>query len=427
VILSLLLFLLLLLMGMPVVFAIGIAGFVFFLQQPELQLTMPTQLILSETQVFTLLAIPTFVLAGNLMNEAGVTQRLLHFASVLTGHLRGGLAQVSVVLSTLMGGVSGSAIADAAMQARILGPGMLQRGYTRGLVAALQGFTGLIAVAIPPSIGLILYGSIGQVSVGQLFAGGLGMGVVLASLYMLVVSLIARARGYQPEQPRPATPREVVLAFLGSIWAIVFPIVLLLALRGGVFVPSEVGAAAAVYALLVGLLIYRELDWTKLQRALRNTVADVGMISFLIACSALLSYGMKWEMFPQNLSAFLLNLKLPPEAVVALVLVFLLLLGTVLDSTVMIILLTPILVPAMKALGVDLVHFGVLMVMTSAIGLLTPPVGLSMYSVCSILGCTVREYIQEGWPFFLAALGAILLAFFLPGVVTFLPRLLFGG
>ena len=421
--LSFAVFLLLLLLGMPVVFAIGIGGLVFFLTQPGLQLTMPVQLALAETQNFSLLAIPTFILASNLMNELGVTRRLLRFAHVATGFMRGGLAQVSVLLGFLMGGVSGSAIADASMQARLLGPEMVRRGYSRGFIAALQGFSGLLAVAIPPSIGLILYGSIGQVSIGQLFAGGIGVGVLLAAVYMLTVALLARSRGYLPEAA-PPTAKEVGAALRESFFAVLFPFLLLAALRFGVFVPSEVGAAAVVYALLVGL-IYRELSLERVNRALAHSVRDVGMVALLIAMTAVLSYGMKWEMFPQQVSAFLLEAVQNPQVALLLILLALLVLGTVLDSTVMIILLT--LVPAAKALGIDLVYFGVLMVMTCAVGLLTPPVGLSMYSVCSVMGCGIGEYVREGWPLLAATLLVLLLVYLFPGVVLFLPRLLFGG
>ncbi len=422
--LSLGVFLLLLVLGMPVVFAIAIGGLVFFLQQPNLPLTMPVQLLLSETQNFSLLAIPTFILAGNLMNELGVTQRLCGWLESSPAHLREGLAQVSVVLSLLMGGVSGSAIADATMQARILGPEMVRRGYSAAFVAALQGFSGLIVVAIPPSIGLILYGSIGQVSIGQLFAGGIGVGLLLALTYMVVVAMLARARGYQPELAQRPSAQETLAALWGGFGAVLFPVLLLLSLRTGVFVPSEVGAAAVVYALLVGA-IYRELRWERVVRAFRDSVADIGMVAFLIAASALIGYGMKWEMIPQSLSQFLVGIAEDPRIALAVILLGLLLLGTILDSTVMIILLTPILVPTAKALGLDLVHFGVLVVMTSALGLLTPPVGLSMYSVCSVMRCSIEEYVQEGWPLFLAVCLVLLLVYLFPGIVTFLPRLLF--
>lgn len=385
---------------------------------------MPVQLALAETQNFSLLAIPTFILAGNLMNELGVTRRLLQFSYVLMGFMRGGLAQVSVLLGFLMGGVSGSAIADATMQARLLGPEMIRRGYPRGFIAALQGFAGLLAVAIPPSIGLILYGSIGQVSIGQLFAGGIGVGVLLALAYMLTVSLVSRKEGYAPEKAAPPNLSEVGRALRESFWAVLFPFLLLATLRFGVFVPSEVGAVAVVYALWVGL-VYRELSAERISRALAHSVRDVGMVALLISMAGVLGYGMKWEMVPQQVSAFLLDAIESPQSALLLILVTLLLLGMVLDSTVMIILLTPILVPAAKALGIDLVYFGVLMVLTCAVGLLTPPVGLSMYSVCSVMRCGIGEYVRGGWSLFLATLAVLILAFFFPEVVLFLPRLLF--
>lgn len=323
-----------------------------------------------------------------------------------------------------MGGVSGSAIADATMQARLLGPEMVRRGYSRGFIAALQGFSGLLAVAIPPSIGLILYGSIGQVSIGQLFAGGIGVGVLMALAYMLTVAVLAQKRGYLPESPIPPSGSALRKALRESFLAVLFPFLLLATLRFGVFVPSEVGAAAVVYALFVGF-VYRELSWERIRRALEHSVRDVGMVALLISMAAVLGYGMKWEMFPQKVSTFLLEAIHNPQIALLLILVSLLLLGTILDSTVMIILLTPILVPAAKALGIDLVYFGVLMVLTCAVGLLTPPVGLSMYSVCSVMGCGLGEYVREGWPFLLATLLVLLLAYLFPGVVLFLPRLLF--
>lgn len=423
-VLSFLVFITLLLLGMPVVFAIGIGGLVFFVTQPGLQLTMPVQLALAETQNFSLLAIPTFILASNLMNELGVTRRLLDFAYVLTGFMRGGLAQVSVLMGFLMGGVSGSAIADATMQARLLGPAMVQKGYSRGFIASLQGFSGLLAVAIPPSIGLILYGSIGQVSIGQLFAAGIGVGVLMTLAYMGTVALIARTRGYAPEQTALPGLGDVLRVLRGTLWAVLFPFLLLITLRFGIFVPSEVGAAAVVYALFVGL-VYGELSLERIGRALSHSVRDVGMVALLIAMAGVLGYGMKWEMVPQQVSGFILESIQNPGVALVIILLALLVLGTILDSTVMIILLTPILVPAARALGIDLVYFGVLMVLTCAVGLLTPPVGLSMYSVCSVMRCSIGEYAREGWPLFCATLLVLLIALLFPEVVLFLPKLLF--
>lgn len=419
-------FLVLLLLGMPVAFAIGIAGFLFFLQQPHLPLTMPVQLVLSETQSFSLLAIPMFVFAGNLMNATGVTKRLVEFARVVAGHMWGWLGQVSVILSTLMGGVTGSAIADSAMQARIMGPEMIRRGYSRGWAAANFAFTALITIAIPPGIGLVLYGSIGQVSIGRLFAGGLVPGLLMALAYGIVVSITARRRGYRPERERPAPVRDIARTGVATIWAIMFPILLIVTLRSGLLVPSEAGAAACLYAILVGLLAYRELDWERFKQAAQSSILDTGMIMLLIAMSGLVSYAMKWEMIPQTLTQTLIGLSSNPLVILFIILVFLLLLGTVLDSTVIILLLSAILVPVMKGIGVDLVHFGVLFVITCAVGLNTPPVGLSMYGVCSILDCSVGDFVREGWPFFVAALCVIALMFLFPQVVLWLPNLIFG-
>jgi len=420
------LFIVFLLMGMPVAFAIGISGFVFFIQQPTLPFTMPVQLILSQTQNFTLLAIPMFIFAGNLMNNTGITKRLVRLSSVLVGHKPGALAHTSVVMSTLMGGVSGSAIADASMESRILGPDMTKQGYSRGYSAGINGFSALITISIPPSIGMVLYGSIGEVSIGRLFSGGIVPGLLMMIFLMITVSITAKKRGYLPQNKERVPTKEMIATFLSSIWAIFFPIILLVSLRFGLLLPSEAGALAAIYACMVGVVIYRELTWERFKDAIYNTILDVGMIMYLIALSGLVSYGITWEMIPQTLSQFLLELSGNPLIITSIVLLFLLSLGMVMDSTVIILLLTSILIPIMKAVGVDLVFFGVIMVITCAVGLLTPPVGVAMYSVCSIMDCTIGEFVKESWPFFVAVVLVIVLCVCFPVLVTFVPNLIFG-
>ena len=420
------LLILFLLLGMPVAFALGISGFVFFIQQPTLPFTMPVQLIISQTQNFPLLAIPMFIFAGNLLNNTGITTRLMRLSSSLVGHKHGGLAQTSVVLSTLMGGVSGSAIADASMESRILGPDMIKRGYSRGYAAGINGFSAIITIAIPPSIGLVLYGSIGEVSIGRLFAGGIAPGLLIMLLLMITVSITAKKRGYLPEKKKKTPLKEMLLIFFSSIWAILFPILLLVGLRFGLLVPSEAGAFASIYALAIGLLVYRELTWKKFKDAVYNTIMDIGMIMFLIAMSGLISYGITWEMIPQLLSQFFLGISDNPQVILSIVMIFLLFLGTMIDSTVIILLLTSMLVPVMSQIGVDLVYFGVIMVITCAIGLLTPPVGVAMYSVCSIMECSVGDFTKESWPFLVALILVIFLLILFPGIVTFIPNLIFG-
>lgn len=422
----LIIFAILLVIGMPVAFAIGISGFVFFVQQPALPYTMPVQLILSETQSFTLLAIPMFMFAGNLLNKTGITKRLMELSSVLAGHMFGALAQVTVVLSTLMGGVSGSAIADSSMQARILGPEMVKRGYSRGYSAAIIGYSALICIAIPPGIGLVLYGSIGEISIGRLFAGGIVPGLLMMSGLMVAVSYTARKKDYKPEREHIAPIKEIIPTFISSIWALLFPVILIVGLRFGLMTPSEAGAFAAVYAIFIGIFVYRELTWESFIDAVKSSIFDVGMVMFLIALSALISYGIVWERIPVLLSNFLLGISESPQVIFFIILIFLFLLGMLIDSTVIILLLTSILVPVVDKIGIDLVHFGVVMVITCAIGLLTPPVGVAMYSVCSIMECSVGDYMKECIPFLLALFVVISLLVLFPQLVTFVPDLIFG-
>ncbi len=228
---------------------------------------MPIQLTVTQTQDFALLAIPLFIIAGNFLNNSGITERVMQLAMVLTGRMKGGLAQVDLALSGLMGGVSGSAVSDAAMSARMLGPNMVKRGMSPGFVAAIISFSSLLTPVIPPGIGMILYGTVGEVSIGRLFAAGFVPAFLLYVAMAVVVGVIARKRGYDPELSEPPTARQIVNAFRGGIWAILFPVFLLLGLRWGVFTPSEVGAFAVLYAVGVGLFAHGELTVKSLSTA----------------------------------------------------------------------------------------------------------------------------------------------------------------
>ncbi|MGH8741313.1 MAG: TRAP transporter large permease, partial [Burkholderiales bacterium] len=308
-------FLVLLLIGMPVAFAIGIAGALFFVQHPELPATIPIQLTISQTQNFALLAVPLFILAGNVMNHSGITRELLNLAAVLTGRLKGGLAQVSIALATLMGGVSGSCIADAAMQTRMLGAEMLKRGFSRGYAAGVLSFGSLMTPIIPPGIGFILYGTVGQVSIGRLFAAGFIPAFMLWAALAFAISLTARRRGYAPERATRPGAREIGKAARGGVWAILFPVFLLLGLRFGVFTPSEIGAFAVVYAVMVGLFAYRQLKGAGMREALEGSLVDVGAVMFIIAMSGIFGYGIVFERVPEVISEALLGLTDSPQLV----------------------------------------------------------------------------------------------------------------
>lgn len=424
--LVLILFLLFLAVGMPVAFAIGVSGAAFFLQHPELPFTMTIQLPISQTQNFAMLAIPLFIFAGNLMNSSGITARLIKLSSVLTGHMRGGLAQVSVVLSTLMGGVSGSAIADAAMEARILGPDMIKRGYSRGYTANVIAWTALITATIPPGVGIILFGTVGEVSIGRLFASGLVVGLLMMVALMLTVWATASRRKYAPERAKPAGFREVLAAVKDSIWALLFPILLLAGIRTGIFTPSEVGAFACVYAILVGVFAYRELDFQKIAKTLGATVIDVGAIMFIIAMSGTFGYGIPFERIPDLISGAILGVTANKYLILLIILLFLIVLGMFMDGSVIILLFTPIFLPLAVKAGVDPVHFGILFCSIITMGNMTPPVGLAMYVVCTVLELPTAEYVREMWPWMATIIGMIFLLVFFPDITLALPRLIFG-
>ena len=420
------LFFLFMVMGMPVAFAFGISGVAFFLLHPNLPLTMPVQQVLSQTQNFLLLAIPLFVLAGNLLNETGITERVMKLASVLTGHMRAGTAQSNMVLAASLGGITSSAIGDAAMLSRVLGPGMIKRGYSGGFSAAVIGCSALITTMIPPGIGLVLYGTIAEVSIGRLFAAGMIPGILMTIFLMGAVSVRARQKGYLAEREKRPPVKEIANTFVDCIWAFLFPVILIAGLRFGMFTPSEAGAFACVYAIAVGAIAYKQFSWRRLLQTLENTVVDIGMVMLLIALSATFSYGIVWDQIPQKMAEFMLGVSHTPWVVMLIIIGFLLFAGTFMDSTVLILMLTSILAPVAEQLNVDLVHFGIIMVLTLTIGLLTPPEGAVLYIVCTIFKCSLWDFVKEGWLLMLSIVIVVLLVIFWPDLALWFPNLTFG-
>jgi tripartite ATP-independent transporter DctM subunit len=427
--LLLLCFVVFLALGMPIAFVIGISGFAYFSSTTFLNFQTATQMIVAQSQSFAFLAVPFFIFAGNLMNVSGITDRLLGLARLVTRRMYGGTAQISVVMSTLMGGVSGSATADAAMETRILGPEMMRIGYKKGYICAVNCVTALITATIPPSLGLIIFGFVGEVSIGRLFAAGKIPGILMMAFLMTTTSLTSRYYKYDPpnKSAPPLSPSELLGNLKESIWALLFPVILIVGIRFGVFTPSESGAFAVIYAIIIGKFVYKELTWTNFREALITTLKDNGAIMLIIAMSGPFSYAITWVKLPVALSNLIFGITDNPQALVLIMLGFLFITGMFVDSNVNFLLLTPIFLPMVKQVGIDPVHFGVLMATVVTLGVMTPPIGSALYTVCGIIKCPVEEYTKYSMPFMAAVLVELAILVFLPGLVLWIPNMIFGG
>lgn len=416
------LFALFLVSGMPVAFALALASIPVFVLTGTMPPTVAVQKMVTATQSFPLLAVPFFIFAGNLMNSTGITERLVRFARLLTGWLAGGLGQASIVLSLMMGGISGSAVADASMEARLLGPSMIvQGGYSKATAAAVLAFGSIITATIPPSIGLILFGFINEVSIGRLFLAGVVPGILLTATLMVSTWIVAKRNGYEPDLSGPPTVRQLLASFRESLWALAFPVILIVGFRFGFFTATEAGAFLVFYALFIGFFVYRELTLEKLYEAIQGTVSDLGMVMLLIMMAAVLGFAVTIEQGPQQIAALVTTLTREPIFILILVLALLLISGMFLEGAANILLVTPIVLPVLVQAGFDPVHMGILMVTLINIGGLTPPVGVIMFTVCGILDVKIGAFSMASLPYFLALLVflAILVAF--PALSLFLP------
>lgn len=412
--------------GLPVAFAIGIAGLYFFLSSGAMPPEIFVQRLVAVTHSFPLLAVPLFVMTGVVMNYAGITRRMLAFAEAMTGHWRGGLAQVNVLLSTLMGGVSGSANADAAMQAKVLVPEMTRRGYDPAFSSALTASSAIISVIIPPGIGLILYGFMGGVSIGQLFLAGIVPGMVLCAAMMALVAVQARRLDLRPAFSDPTNWAERGRSFARAALALMVPVGIVLGIRLGFFTPTEAGAMAIAFAILVGL-IHGELKWHHAVPILEQTMQATAVILLVICVANAFGFYMTWERIPAIVADAMIALTDNPLLILLIINLLLILAGMFIEGSAALIILTPILVPVIKSLGIDPVHFGIVMVFNLTVAGVTPPLGTLMFTTCAVTGVPISRFIRAALPFYALLFFMLLVLTFLPGLSLWLPTLQFGG
>jgi len=412
-------------LGVPVAYALfGASIFYFTFFDAGMPADLVLQKFITATASFPLLAIPFFIMAGSVMNYAGISKKLMAMASVLTGHLAGGLAQVNILLSTLMGGVSGSANADAAMQSKMLVPQMVKHGYSPAFASAITAASSAISPVIPPGIVLILYALIAQVSVAKMFIAGYVPGLLMAASLMIMVGFIAKRRGYKPETKTRASLKQVIQQFAQSIWALALPVGIIIGLRFGLFTPTEAGAMAVLAATLIGTLIYKELNKSHFIPILKDTIYGTGSVTLIIVAASVFGYYMIWEQIPQTLTQSLLDFTSNKYLMLAILNILLLILGMMLEGSAAMLIVAPLVVPVAVQLGIDPIHFGAVVIVNIMIGGITPPFGSMMFTTCSVTKVPISQFVKEVWPLILALISALLIVTYVPSIVMFLPNML---
>jgi len=409
--------------GMPVAYAI-LTGVIVYLGYSGQDLA-----IAGETMVqrlfdgFLLLAVPLFIVSANIMNAGSISDRLLHFCVALVGRFRGGLGHVNVVASLIFSGMSGSAVADAAGIGKLIIDMMVKNGrYTRGYAAAITAATATIGPIIPPSIPMVLYALVSNTSIGSLFLAGIVPGLLMGAVLMGMNALISRRRNFGQEDAVPL--RELPIVTARATPALLMPVILLTGIYSGITTPTEAAAIAALYALIVAKGLYRALKFKTLVGVFVESARSAASVGLVIGASMILTYVVVQENIPQMISTLFAGVEISPLAFLLLVNVLVLLLGCVLDATVIILVIVPLFIPTCTALGIDLVHFGVLIVVNSMIGLITPPYGILLFVISAVSKIPLTEIIGEIWAFLVVLLAALMVMILFPEMVLWLPNTL---
>jgi C4-dicarboxylate transporter, DctM subunit len=416
----------LMLLGVPIAVSMGLTAAIFLviLGEPEHLLMIPARMY-SSTTGFTLLAIPFFILAGNIMNTGGMTIRLFKFCQNLVGHIRGGLGHVNVVANIIVAGMSGSAIADAAGVGLVAMNAMSKAGFGRAFSAGVSAAAATIGPIIPPSIPLVIFGCMTGISVGRLFLGGFLPGLLMGLGLMITVYITSVKRGY-PTQPR-ATLKEVLVSLKGAWSAMLAPIIIVGGILTGVFTPTEASVAACFYAIVVSIFIYHEVSLKRLIEIVMETVDQTVRVLFIIAAAGLFGWLLIQQRVPEAVIQFLLSLSKNPHVILLIINVILLVLGCFMEAISVMLLTIPIFMPLIAKVGIDPVHFGVVMTFNLMVALLTPPVGMVLYAVSCVGEVPLWELASELKWHIVSLIVCLLLITFIPSIVTLIPDLVMGA
>lgn len=412
--------------GIPVSFSMIISCIPYFFLDPNAAATTVIQKLVTGCENASLMAIPFFIIAGSIMNYSGITERLFGLADAFVGHLTGGLGHVNILLSTMMGGISGSGAADAASDCKLIVPEMVRHGYDVAYAGAVTAASAVITPIIPPGVGLIVYACIMEVSVGRLLCAGYVPGIMMCIGMMIANHIISKKRCYKANRDKMLPLRQILRLALDALWALFLPFGLILGLRVGMCTPTEGGALMAVYALLVGKFVYKELELKKLPEIMLDGALNTAAIMLIMAAANLLSFYMSWERIPYYMTNAIISIAPNKFVFLLLSMILLLILGMFMDGMAAMIVIAPLLGPVAETFGINMVHFGLIMCLNSAIGAISPPFGNYLFLVAGTLKVSTAKIVKQILPFLLVCIIVLFLCTYIPDLVLVIPDLIYG-
>jgi len=412
----------LLVVGVPIAYSIGASGIVYMLlANPTFLLTMP-QRVWSGTESFIIIAMPLFMLTGELMNHSGLTKRLIDFAMLTVKPIRGGLGEVNVVASMIFGGISGSSVADTSALGSILIPDMVRKGYPKGISAGITVASSTIGMIIPPSVPMLMYAMVSGASVGKLFLAGLIPGILVGVTQLVLTYIISHKRGYHPPKEK-STLKDAARVTKDGALAVLMPLLIIVTVSGGIATASESAGVAVLYAAVLGFFVYRELLWKDVFKALKKTFMMSSSIMIIGGFTMIFTWILAVEQVPAMIGTFLMESQIPWWVVFIFLDILILILGTFLDVTPCILLITPILLPVMQQFGMNELQFGAVIIVGLAIGLVTPPVGMCLNVASKICGMSIIEVFKSAAPFIVCNVMVLVMVTFLKPISLWLPTL----